>query len=201
MVEPATALEGDVRNPLVYSGADLAARALSLEWLETDGLGGFACGTADGARTRKYHGWYAPAIPPPRKRWMLVAGCEEFVREGTSTTGISTQVYRNAVYPQGRASLTRFALEPFPTWLHRTDRFLVEKNVAIAESLKAFAAERGHTLLELAMSWLAQQPQVASIIAGATSAEQIRTNAAAVRWQLTPADLAEIDRLAPRHSS
>ena len=82
-----------------------------------------------------------------------------------------------------------------------TDRFLVEKNVAIAESLKTFAAERGHTLLELAMSWLAQQPQVASIIAGATSAEQIRTNAAAVRWQLTAADLAEIDRLAPRHSS
>ncbi len=127
MEEPATALEGDVRNPLVYSGAELTDRALSLEWLETDGLGGFACGTADGARTRKYHGWYAPAIPPPRKRWMLVAGCEEFVREGTSSTGISTQIYRNAVYPQGRASLARFALEPFPTWIHRTDRFEVER--------------------------------------------------------------------------
>jgi predicted glycogen debranching enzyme len=129
--EPATTLDRDVRNPLVYSGADLAARALSLEWLETDGLGGFACGTAAGARTRKYHGWYAPAIPPPRRRWMLVSGCEEFVREGTSTTAISTQVYRNAVYPEGRATLTRFGLEPFPTWVHETDRFRVERSLCI----------------------------------------------------------------------
>ena len=131
MDEPATALERDVRSPIVYSGADLAARALSLEWLETDGLGGFACGTASGARTRKYHGWYAPAIPPPRRRWMIVSGCEEFVRAGASTTGISTQVYRNAVYPEGRASLTRFGLEPFPTWLHETDRFRVERSLCL----------------------------------------------------------------------
>lgn len=152
MEEPATALEQDVRNPLVYSGADLASRALSLEWLETDGLGGFACGTAEGARTRKYHGWYAPAIPPPRKRWMLVAGCEEFVREGTSTTGISTQVYRNAVYPQGAASLTRFALEPFPTWLHRTDRFQVERSLCLPRGRSVSLASwtnRGSARIEL----------------------------------------------------
>ncbi|MDQ5858075.1 MAG: glycogen debranching enzyme N-terminal domain-containing protein, partial [Acidobacteriota bacterium] len=68
MEEQTTAAEKEVRNPLSYSGADLAARALSVEWLETDGLGGFACGTAAGARTRKYHGWYAPALPPPRGR-------------------------------------------------------------------------------------------------------------------------------------
>ena len=98
MDEPATVPDEVVRNPLVYSGSDLADRALSLEWLETDGLGGFACGTAAGARTRKYHGWYAPAIPPPRKRWMLVSGCEEFVRVGAASTGISTQVYRDATF-------------------------------------------------------------------------------------------------------
>jgi aryl-alcohol dehydrogenase-like predicted oxidoreductase len=78
-----------------------------------------------------------------------------------------------------------------------TDRFLTGTNVAIAESLKRFAAGRGHSLLELAMSWLAQQPQVASVIAGATSPDQIRANANAVTWRLTPAELAEIDRLAP----
>ena len=131
MDEPATVPDEVVRNPLVYSGSDLADRALSLEWLETDGLGGFACGTAAGARTRKYHGWYAPAIPPPRKRWMLVSGCEEFVRVGAVTTGISTQVYRDATFPEGRASLTRFALEPFPTWLHETDRFSIERSLCL----------------------------------------------------------------------
>jgi aryl-alcohol dehydrogenase-like predicted oxidoreductase len=77
-----------------------------------------------------------------------------------------------------------------------TARFTTAKNVAIAEALQAFAAKRGHTLLELAMSWLAAHSQVASVIAGATSPDQVRANAAAVNWQLTPDDLTEIDRLA-----
>ena len=76
-----------------------------------------------------------------------------------------------------------------------TSRFTSERNVRIAEGLKAFAASRGHTLLELAMSWLVAQPQIVSVIAGATLPEQIRANAAAVHWSLTPQELAEIDRL------
>jgi predicted glycogen debranching enzyme len=152
MDEPATALERDVRNPFVYSGADLTSRALSLEWLETDGLGGFACGTAAGPRTRKYHGWFAPAIPPPRRRWMLVSGCEEFVREAGSTTAISTQVYRNAVYPEGKATLARFGLEPFPTWLHETDRFRVLRSLCLPRGRSMTVASwtnRGSDRIEL----------------------------------------------------
>jgi aryl-alcohol dehydrogenase-like predicted oxidoreductase len=79
--------------------------------------------------------------------------------------------------------------------LQWTSRFTTEKNVRIAEALKAFAASRGHTLLELAMSWLASRPQVASVIAGATSPEQVRANAAAVNWSLTREELAEIDQV------
>jgi len=78
-----------------------------------------------------------------------------------------------------------------------TSRFTSEKNVRIAEALKAFAAARKHTLLELAFSWLASRPQVASVIAGATSPEQVRANASAVNWTQTREDLAEIDRLSP----
>ncbi|MEY4579491.1 MAG: hypothetical protein RL701_4194 [Pseudomonadota bacterium] len=78
-----------------------------------------------------------------------------------------------------------------------TARFLKPRNVEIAGNLRRFAEERGHSLLELAFSWLAQRPAVASVIAGATSAEQIRANVAAVAWQLTRAELAELDRLAP----
>jgi len=77
-----------------------------------------------------------------------------------------------------------------------TSRFTSEKNVRIAEALKAFAAARNHTLLELAFSWLASRPQVASVIAGATAPEQVRANAAAVK-SLTREELTEIDRLAP----
>jgi aryl-alcohol dehydrogenase-like predicted oxidoreductase len=76
-----------------------------------------------------------------------------------------------------------------------TARFTSERNVAIAEALKAFAATRRHTLLDLAISWLASRLQVASVIAGATSPEQVHANAAAANWVLTRQDLAEIDRL------
>ena len=77
-----------------------------------------------------------------------------------------------------------------------TSRFTTERNVRIAEGLKAFAAARTHTLLELAFSWLASRPHVASVIAGATAPEQARANAAAVNWALTREEMAEIDAIA-----
>jgi len=76
-----------------------------------------------------------------------------------------------------------------------TDRFLSPRNVALAEKLKQFAEARRHSLLELAFSWLLARPAVASVIAGATSPEQIDANVAAAAWQLSAADLAEVERL------
>jgi aryl-alcohol dehydrogenase-like predicted oxidoreductase len=69
------------------------------------------------------------------------------------------------------------------------------RNWRIVDALGEFAHGRGHTLLELAMSWLASRPVVSSIIAGATKPEQVAANAAAVGWQLSAAELAEIDRI------
>ncbi|HEY8523501.1 MAG TPA: aldo/keto reductase [Acidimicrobiales bacterium] len=63
------------------------------------------------------------------------------------------------------------------------------------ERLAAFAAEHGRTLLELAVAWLAAQPGVASVIAGATSPAQVEANARAASWRLTDDDLAAIDAL------
>jgi aryl-alcohol dehydrogenase-like predicted oxidoreductase len=63
------------------------------------------------------------------------------------------------------------------------------------EALNVFAEKHGRTLVELAMSWLAARPLVASIIAGATRPEQVDANAAAVNWKLTAAEIAEIDRI------
>jgi aryl-alcohol dehydrogenase-like predicted oxidoreductase len=74
-------------------------------------------------------------------------------------------------------------------------RYLTEDNWAIVERLKGFAAERGHTLLELAVSWLLRRPQVASVIAGATRPEQVEQNVGAAGWALTEAEMQEIDRL------
>ena len=76
------------------------------------------------------------------------------------------------------------------------ERYLTERNWAIVERLAAFAEARGRTMLELAMSWLAARPAVASIIAGATAPEQLEQNVGAVEWALTRQDIDEIDRLA-----
>jgi aryl-alcohol dehydrogenase-like predicted oxidoreductase len=74
-------------------------------------------------------------------------------------------------------------------------KVFTEENLAKVEKLTAFAEKRGHTLLELAFSWLAAQPTIASVIAGATSPEQVKANAAAADWKLTAADLAEISKI------
>ena len=75
------------------------------------------------------------------------------------------------------------------------DRYLTDDNWAIVERLDRFAAERGHSLLELAVSWLARRPQVATVIAGATKPEQVEANVAAAGWAITEDDMREIDRL------
>jgi aryl-alcohol dehydrogenase-like predicted oxidoreductase len=75
----------------------------------------------------------------------------------------------------------------------RYTKLLTEENLDKVEALTQFAESRGRTLLELAFSWLLAHRVVASVIAGATSGQQVRDNAAAAGWNLTPADLEEID--------
>ena len=77
----------------------------------------------------------------------------------------------------------------------RYNRLLTEENLDKVEALADFAASRRRSLLELAFSWLLAHGVVASVIAGATSAEQVRSNAAAADWKLTRDDMEEIDSL------
>jgi len=103
-------------------------------------------------------------------------------------SGLLTGKYRrNAPMPGGTrlASTQRLA-----------DRFLTDANWAKAERLADFAEQHGRSLLELAFSWLAARPTVASVIAGATKPEQIEANVKAVGWKLTPVEIAEIDKVA-----
>ncbi len=74
-------------------------------------------------------------------------------------------------------------------------RFATEANFRIVESLDEFCRKRAHSMLELAFSWLAANPVVSSVIAGATRPEQVEQNIKAVNWTLTLEDLAEIDRI------
>jgi aryl-alcohol dehydrogenase-like predicted oxidoreductase len=76
-------------------------------------------------------------------------------------------------------------------------RWLTEENIAGLMRLQGFASSKGHGVLELAMSWLLARPAVASVIAGATKAEQVQANVNAAGWKLTAEELAEIDRVVP----
>jgi aryl-alcohol dehydrogenase-like predicted oxidoreductase len=80
----------------------------------------------------------------------------------------------------------------------RVGSLLADRTFDVLEKLTAFATERDHTILELAMSWLACLPRMASVIAGATSPEQVRTNATAAGWKLTADEMAEVDALSRR---
>jgi aryl-alcohol dehydrogenase-like predicted oxidoreductase len=82
----------------------------------------------------------------------------------------------------------------------RADRWLTERNFEVVEGLQRFADDRDISLLSVAIGGLAAQPQVASVIAGATKVEQIEANVTAGLWEPTAEDLAEIDRIAPAPS-
>ena len=76
-------------------------------------------------------------------------------------------------------------------------RYMSDEIWSAVERLEGFAFERGHTLLELALNWLLQRPAVASVIAGATTPEQVEQNIRAAGWTLSEDDMQEIDRLTP----
>lgn len=104
------------------------------------------------------------------------------------SSGMLTGKYkRGEAPPEG----TRIASAPE----ERRERALSDRNFDLIEALDAFATSKGHTLLELAMSWLAGLPRMGSVIAGATSPEQIEGNVGAVGWKLTDDDRAEVDRI------
>ena len=87
---------------------------------------------------------------------------------------------------------------PFPESSRGKDAFgpriFTPENLERVEALITFAESRGHSLLELAFSWLAARPEVCSIIAGAKTPDQVRANSIAALWKLTPADLANLEK-------
>jgi aryl-alcohol dehydrogenase-like predicted oxidoreductase len=104
-------------------------------------------------------------------------------------SGMLTGKYRRGEeHPEG----SRLA-----AWGDRAGMFTSDEKFDVVEALAEYAEAHGHSLLELALSWLACTPAVGSVIAGATSPEQVRANAAATTaWALTEAERSEIDALA-----
>ncbi|MCS6830611.1 MAG: amylo-alpha-1,6-glucosidase [Armatimonadota bacterium] len=134
--------------PNLVSARDTLHRmetACRKEWLLTNGIGGFACGTVNGLRTRRYHGLLTAALPPPTGRVLVLAEMEAWVEAGSVTCPISSHLYRGAIHPNGIHHLQRFSLHPCPTHLYTVDGAVVQRQVWLVPYHNAVAVR--YTLL------------------------------------------------------
>ena len=106
-------------------------QALRREWLETNGLGGFASSTIVGLDTRRYHGLLTAALQPPGDRVLLLAKLEETLVVGDARHELSANRYPGTVHPQGYRLQREFRLDPFPTFVFAAGGVVVEKSVLL----------------------------------------------------------------------
>src|SRR5215472_5179601 len=96
------------------------------EWLEADGLGGFASGTVSGIRTRRYHALLLTATTPPAGRMVLVNGFDAWAETQRGTFAISSQRYGpDIIHSDGASRIEAFEYEPWPRWRYKIDDDLV----------------------------------------------------------------------------
>ena len=125
------------------------------EWLEADGLGGFASGTAAGVRTRRYHALLLTAKTPPTGRMVLVNGFDAWVETPGGRFAISAQAYApDVTHPDGATRIAAFELEPWPRWTFALpggtrvvqEIFVPKDSSAVAVSWKLVAGTGAVTL-------------------------------------------------------
>ena len=104
-------------------------QALKLEWLETNGIGGFSSSTIVGLNTRRYHGLLTAATKPPVGRMVLLSKLEETVIVGGQRYDLSANQYPGVVHPQGYLYLREFRLDPFPTFVYQVNGIEIVKRV------------------------------------------------------------------------
>jgi len=103
--------------------------ALRREWLETNGLGGFASSTIVGLNTRRYHGLLVATLKPPVERFVLLSKLEETLFIDGQPFDLSANRYPGTVHPQGFRYLKQFRLDPFPTFIYEVEGVEIEKTV------------------------------------------------------------------------
>ncbi len=118
-------------DPIRFDQEDCTrlSRATKLEWLETNGIGGFASSTIIGLNTRRYHGLLTAATKPPVGRMLLLSKMEETMVAGNSRYELSANQYPGVIHPQGYQYLCEFRLSPFPISIYRVNGCEIEKRV------------------------------------------------------------------------
>ncbi len=103
--------------------------ALRREWLETNGLGGFASSTIVCANTRRYHGLLVAAVRPPVDRVVLLAKLDETLHTRDGAAELGCNLYPGSVHPDGHRYVRGFRLHPFPTFIYEVERVRLVKRV------------------------------------------------------------------------
>jgi predicted glycogen debranching enzyme len=111
--------------------------ATSREWLETNGIGGFACSTAIGLNTRRYHALLTAAMRPPSGRVVLLSKVDESAIIDGRRYDLSTNQYSGAIHPLGYRNLEQFRLNPFPIFTFSADGVRIEKLVFMVHGQNA----------------------------------------------------------------
>lgn len=123
------------------------------EWLLTNGIGGFACGTIAGLRTRRYHGLLTAATPPPTGRVLILAEIEAWVESDSQSYPLTSHWYHSAIHPNGIHHLQRFSLHPCPTHLYKLGKAVVQRQVWLVPYHNAvvirYALLAGHPSVKL----------------------------------------------------
>ncbi len=121
---------------MIRFGPDICGNldsATSREWLETNGLGGFASSTVVGLNTRRYHGLLMAAAKPPVGRMLLLSKLEETLILGDQRFDLSANQYPGVVHPQGHQYLREFRLDPFPIFVYEVEGVELEKSVFMVQ--------------------------------------------------------------------
>ncbi|MBI1815447.1 MAG: glycogen debranching enzyme family protein [Deltaproteobacteria bacterium] len=115
------------------SARDPKAYDPKAEWLEADGLGGFASGTVAGTRTRRYHALLLAATTAPTGRMVLVNGFDAWVETASERFAISSQAYTpGVIHPDGARRIYHMAIDPWPRWRFRLgDGTVVEQEIFV----------------------------------------------------------------------
>ena len=124
-----TELKGDLNMTIAFN-KDIChdlSNAAEKEWLETNGIGGYASSTIIGANTRRYHGLLMAATRPPLGRTLMLSKLEEFLCINGEEFPLSTNIYPNTIYPEGYKNLVQFSLNPFPTFEYSVNGIDIKK--------------------------------------------------------------------------
>lgn len=101
----------------------------SLEWLETNGIGGFASGTVAGCNTRRYHALLCAAVMAPRGRMVLVNKIDETLQIGDDKIPLSCNYFPGVLSPEGFRHLQKFSVSPLPHWTYCANGCVLEKTL------------------------------------------------------------------------